>query len=204
MATTQQKITKTYYNFGGTRLAGSIFEREGYILSKKNFVSDRKSHIFGREGFTLVEMILTMGIIVMLLTISSLLLTGLIPKASLVSASEQLIAELRQQQLETMVGEVSKTGSQPSSRGIKIEPHRYIFFEGEDFDPEAVSNYEVSVEEPLSLETDFDNQILVFALGSGEIIDYQADASTITIKNSSNQESVSIKLNDYGVVDSIN
>lgn len=156
------------------------------------------------SGFTLVEMMLTMGIIAILATISSLLLTGLIPKASLVSASEQMIAEIRQHQFKAMIGDSLGSGAQARSKGIKIESNQYIFFEGDTFNPSSATNYTIAMEEPLSLGTNFGNQVVVFEKGSGEILNYQPNSATITIQNSSNNQAVSIKFNAYGVITEIN
>lgn len=151
-------------------------------------------------GFTLVEMMLTMGIIAILATISSMLLSGLIPRSSLVSATEQFTAEVKQHQYKAMIGENLGVDSDDRNKGIKIEPHQYIFFEGEVFNPSAETNYAVLLEEPLSIESNFADQTLIFEKGSGEILNFNPDLNTITISNASNNDSVSITFNEYGVI----
>lgn len=156
------------------------------------------------SGFTLIEALLVMGIIAVLTTISSLLLTGLIPKASLTSASEQLIAETRQHQFKAMIGETIGVGSQPQNKGLKIETHRYIFFEGNTYDPNSLTNIYINIEDPLSVETTFVDQVVVFEKGSGQILNYNPNQAVITITNSSNNEVVELEFNKYGVITAIN
>lgn len=150
-------------------------------------------------GFTLVELLLVMGIIGVLLTISSILLLNLLPKASLKSESEVLISQLRSQQLSAMSGEAYNT-EEPSYFGIYFQNQTYTLFRGTDYDPAEIDNYEMVVDEPIQLSTTFPDQKVVFEAGSGEILNFTPGSSSITLSNSQTNETKTINLNQYGVV----
>ncbi len=156
-----------------------------------------------RAGFTLIELLLVMGIITLLFSISTLLLSNLIPKASQTSGVEVLIADLRQQQAKAMEGETSgETTAQ--AYGIKFSAHEYIVFRGTTYSAAATDNFALAIDEPLQLSTTFPNQEVAFTKGSGEIISFVPGSNTITISDAQGGSSTTLVLNQYGVITQIN
>ncbi len=151
------------------------------------------------RGFTLIELMLVMGIISVLMVISSLLLLNLIPRASLKSQTEILVSQVRSQQLKAMSGTAYNT-EEPSIFGVYIEPQSYTLFRGLVYDPLAEDNYQMTVDEPIQLSTTFPSQQIIFAAGSGEILNFDPANSSITIHNTQNSESTVINFNQYGVI----
>lgn len=154
------------------------------------------------QGLTLIELLLTMGIISVLMTISSLLLLNLIPRASLKAESEVFISQLKHQQLKAMTG-AARAGDgadEPSLYGIYIQDHAYTLFSGQVYDPLSADNFEVIVEEPISLSTSFPQQQIVFSAVSGEVQNFDANNNTITISDSQTNRDTIININQYGVI----
>jgi hypothetical protein len=143
-----------------------------------------------------------MGIIAVLFSISSILMLNLIPKATMTSTSEVIIAELRSQQLRAMSGETGLT-STAQDFGLRIANQEYTLFTGA-YNELATDNYDVVVENPITLSTTFANQQIVFSVGSGEIENFISGQDIINVTNNQTGESVIIKLNQYGVIESIN
>lgn len=149
-------------------------------------------------GFTLVELLLAMGIATVIFGISSILLSNLIPRASLNSTHEVLKAEIRQQQLSAMTGKKDGSG-QANSYGVLIEQDKYTLFSGSEFSPLPVDSIVVDLPSTISLSTNFPNNVIIFERGNGEISNFDPTAKTITIVNSLTGESRNITLNRYGL-----
>ncbi len=160
-----------------------------------------RGQLLPNQGLTLIELLLTMGIISVLMTISSLLLLNLIPRASLKAESEVFISQLKHQQLKAMAGAVpAGEADEPSLYGLYIQEHAYTLFSGQVYDPLAADNFELIVEEPISLSTNFPQQQIVFSAVSGEVQNFDANNNTITISDSQTNRETIINLNQYGVI----
>ncbi len=155
------------------------------------------------QGFTLAELLLTMGIISLLFAVSSILISNLIPKTNLSAQAETLVSELRHQQLKAMTAQTGGT-NEALSYGLHVSSQEYVLFQGETYDPAADTNFFVELKEPLYLETTFPNQQLVFKTGSGQIVDYNSDFAQLMLNDAQTGKSVIIKFNQYGVIKEIN
>jgi prepilin-type N-terminal cleavage/methylation domain-containing protein len=147
-------------------------------------------------GFTLIELLLAMAIAAVLFGITSILLSGLIPKANLNSVAEILTAELRSQQLKTMSGGNDANDS-ASEYGVHIESGQYTFFEGNTYDINSPSNFVVVLPSTVSLQGQ-PSQTIVFSRLSGEVMGYTT-AQTITITDTLTGNSRVLNINKYGI-----
>lgn len=154
------------------------------------------NHLF--RGFTLIELMLSLGIMTAIFGISSILLSNLIPKANLSSVVETLKAEIRQQQLAAMTNE-KDSSDLAADYGVLISSSEYSMFAGTNYNPLPNDSFTTKVPETIELSTDFIDSVVIFEKGSGEILNYNENNKTITITDSISNQSVSIVLNKYGV-----
>ncbi len=152
-----------------------------------------------QSGFTLIELILVMGIVAVLYGISSVSLSRLIPRVAVRSTAETLRSELRLLQARAMQGDVGIVAG-PSAFGVFFAADRYTFFEGSSYVPGAQGNVETIMEEAVSISTELPSNILVFQHGSGEVVGFMSGQDTITISNVESGESAGFTVNQYGVL----
>jgi hypothetical protein len=95
-----------------------------------------------------------------------------------------------------MSGEGS-SNLQVAGWGIKVYPDHYVLFSGSYVDG-AENNTVVTAPSGLNFGGTLTNSEIIFARGSGEIINYSALANTLTL-TASNQTQT-IRFNQYGVI----
>lgn len=145
-------------------------------------------------GYTLIEIMLVMGIIMALFGISGILVSDLIPKASVTAYSTTLLGDIRQQQLRAMSGE----GASP--QGIFFASDHYTLFSGSSYNANAADNIVTQLDEPYALSTTWPSAVLIFQQGTGEVLGYNTNTDTITIENEEGGGgTATIELNGLGV-----
>lgn len=152
-----------------------------------------------QAGFTLVELLVVMGVFVTLFAVSTVALTGLIPKANVVTTHQTLLSDLKNQQLKAMVGDTNGSGD-GSAYGIHLEPDRYILFVGPAYIPDSIENIEVLLAPGLLIqENTFPSSNIIFLQNSGEISGFDELNSSFKLVNSTGEEHL-IDINKLGVV----
>lgn len=150
-------------------------------------------------GFTLIEILLVMGIMAALAGITGLSLSGLYSKADLNSTQDVLTSQLKSQQLKAMAGYTSGAG-QPTAQGIYFEAGQYTLFSGDSFNPDDPQNIALPAGQNISLSTsNLTDGVLVFLPGGGEVASWQPGAA-ITISDTNTGEQRSLQLNLMGAV----
>ena len=144
------------------------------------------------RGFTIIEIIIVMGIVATITGMISVSLFSSQHKASINSTLLILQSDLRQQQQKAMTGDVTNIGA-VSPCGIHFDANKYTLFCG-TFSSGNSANFEVELENNLSVSSTPSNEIL-FSKGSGEIpVQYE-------IKLSDNfNNSKTLYLNKLGVI----
>lgn len=147
-------------------------------------------------GFTLVEVMVSMGLVVISFSLVTLSLTNMIPRASVKSAAELFISDLRFQQLQAISGK-SASGSSETF-GIYVEPQQYTLFSGASLAANPSSNFVVSLAEPLRINMSTSSAYVIFDHSSGELIEPAAPL-TITVYDQLTEQK-SITINALGVI----
>lgn len=150
----------------------------------------------GSYGFTLVELMVVMGILATLIGIVTINLSGAQQKVSVNSTIQVIISDMKEQQIKAMIGD---TEGRPtaSSYGVHFDANQYVLFNGSAYSSTDTSNFAVPLSPNLQFTTPID---IIFSRASGELI----TSASVTVQNITNSEQKTIQLNRYGVVTSVN
>jgi len=155
-----------------------------------------------QAGFTLPELLITMGIIAILFGFVSINLIHLQRRSYLTTTVDTLVSDLNSQQNKAMVGDTEGSGT-ISDHGIYFETNQYILFRGSSYDPLNTSNFPVNLDPSLTFSSiTFPSCpicIVIFSKGSGEtgLVD---GSNTVTLTDSTNNEQKILELNKYGAI----
>lgn len=154
------------------------------------------------SGFTLVELVIVMGILAIMFAIASMNLTNAVPQASVDSAATVLISDLKRQQLHALSG-YTNDGADSTDFGILISPDRYTLFRGSSYVSTDPANYEVVLDR-ISLSSAFPGGLIIFKAKSGDISAFLAGQDSITLTQIDTNDSQVITLGKYGTIESVN
>lgn len=136
-----------------------------------------------RAAFTLVELMIGIGIIAIIFTFSSINLLSLQHKTTLNQQVELVASDLRSQQLASMTG---------SSEGIHFDTNSYTLI--------GTSSYVIDLPPTLTFTNiNLPDSEIVFQNGSGEIKDFNNTKNTFSLTDSGG-ESKTFTLNALGVI----
>jgi prepilin-type N-terminal cleavage/methylation domain-containing protein len=145
-----------------------------------------------QRGFTLMEVSVVIGVVAILLGLATINLVRSQQGVSLTSAEEVLVADLRQQQLKSMIGD-TEGRSAPDPYGIHFDSNNYVLFHGLTYTPSDTSNFVINLDNNMQFNTpNFD---VIFSRISGETL-----ATIIELQDNTNSKSKKIYLNSLGVV----
>lgn len=144
-----------------------------------------------KKGFTLVELMVSIGILLVLFALTTINIGRLPSSTSQNSSYDRLLTDLRSQQIKAMVGYNSL------SYGIHFEDTGYSIFNGSTYSQGDPGNYVVSLDPDLTF-TSPGTQV-VFLAGSGNVSGLTgANTFSISISNGSSGVVKTIKINQYG------
>ena len=145
-----------------------------------------------QRGFTLVELGVVISITATLLGLITISLVRSQQGASLTSTEEILSADLRSQQLKSMIGDTEGRASH-DTYGIHIDQSSYTLFHG-IYSAQEPSNFVVA----LDSSTRFNNPNfdVVFLRPSGQI----STSTVIELQDKTNSKLKKIHLNTLGVI----
>ena len=143
-------------------------------------------------GFTLVELAVVTSIVVTLLGFITISLARSQQTASLTSVEEILLADLKQQQLKSMVGDTEGRATS-DSYGVHFDSDQYVLFHG-TYSAGETSNSAINLDSNMQFNNP--NFNVIFSKLSGEI----PTAIIIELKDNTNSKFKRIHLNKFGVV----
>jgi len=151
------------------------------------------------SGVTLIEMIVTIGILSTLLAIGLLSVTNLPANTTINTDITLLISDIKNQQIKAMVGDTGGR-DEPDNYGIKIYNDRYVLFNGYEFDENSPDNQEIPISSVEQLSTTFPDTSIIFASASGEIINFVDGQNSVSVINTQSSQSKTVELNKYGTI----
>ena len=156
-----------------------------------------------RSGFTFIELIVAMGVFATLVGLATVHLLGGQRTSSLTATTDTLIADIKEQQIKAITGDTA-AGSQ-SSYGVYFGPGQYVLFAGGTYNPTDSTNAVIPLDSNVVFASiNFPNTSVVFASGSGEIVNFSSQAHTVTLLQVHSGEGKTIDINRYGVITSVN
>jgi len=150
-----------------------------------------------QRGFTLIEMVLALGITSFLLGFIAINLTTSQRKASLSTTVTTFVSDLHQQQMKAISGDTEGRAN-ADSYGIHLDVNQYVLFHGTAYNVADSSNSPIALENGLQFSTSGVN--VIFSRLNGEI----NVPLSITLQDTTNSTQKTLHLNTYGVVTQVN
>ncbi len=155
------------------------------------------------RGFTLVEVIVVMGVMVVLMGLATINLLNAQHKASLSSTIDIFMADLKEQQVKAMVGD-TEGRSAVDAYGMHFATTGYTLFHGPNYKSGDSTNYVPSFPTTIQISSAIPTAQIVFASGSGEFANFAAGTNTVTFTDTTTSEARVVTVNRMGVVVGIN
>ncbi len=151
-----------------------------------------------RRGFTLVELMVTIGIFVVIATLTSVNFFSTYAQSTLGATEDVLIADLKTAQANAMSGQ-SQNGVAVPGWGIKVTgPSQYVLFPGTTYDPSNSGNRATTLPSGVTIATTFPSGQVAFTHASGEVTSFVTLQNTFTV--SGDISSKVVTLNQYGTI----
>ncbi|MBA3723842.1 MAG: type II secretion system protein [Candidatus Levybacteria bacterium] len=166
------------------------------------YFSTLNSQLSSQKGFTLIELIIVMGIFATLTGLSTISLMNVQHKSSLTATVNTLTADLRSQQLKAMVGDTEGRAA-VDTYGINLATNTYTLFHG-TFSSMESTNFAVNVPSTIQVTTTLPNSQIIFLKGSGEVSGFVNGSNTITLRDTVNGSQSTITVNRLGVITGVN
>lgn len=151
-----------------------------------------------QKGFTLVELMVSLAILLVLFALTSVNLTRIPSSSNMEATYQTLVSDVKYQQTLAMAGATGNT-SDSQNFGVRFESNRYVLFTGAVYNPSDPSNFSINLDPPLSISTiSFPGGVMVFSKGSGEILDYSPGNDFVSLVNGITGEIKTLRLNKNG------
>ncbi|MEK7497447.1 MAG: type II secretion system protein [Patescibacteria group bacterium] len=149
-----------------------------------------------KRGFTLPEIIIAVAFFGILLGLVTISLFNARSRTVQGATIDILISDLKEQQIKSM------SGFNDMSYGIRLEPDKYILFEGDSFISGATTNFEIVLDSSLTIsDILLPGSEIVFQNGSGEVLGFVGGQNTFMINSEPGNFSKAVIVNRLGVLD---
>lgn len=173
------------------------------LLVKLGGVTNRTTN-----GFTFIELLVVVAIIGIMASVGYVSVSKLQATADTNTSLDKLVASIKNQRIYAMLGN-STTRVKAMPQGIYFEQgsSTYIIFSCEELQdcsyiPFKSSNEVESLEKSLIFSNvSLPGNQIVFAPYSGEIVDYQANLSTLTIDNIYDHSTTAFHITQFGTLE---
>lgn len=161
-----------------------------------------KNHNYLQRGYSFIEVIIIMAIGATLVGFIVINLLGSQHRFSLSTSADTLINDIKIQQLKSMVGSTEGRTS-TDSYGIAFGQHSYTFFHGTSYNSSDLSNAIFTLDTNILITTTFPSSAIVFQRPTGEIANFSANTNTVTLKDTTNNQTITLTFNSLGIITSV-
>jgi prepilin-type N-terminal cleavage/methylation domain-containing protein len=156
-----------------------------------------------RRGFTFIEVVVAMGIVAILLSLTYYSTFTAQHKSTIVAATDLLINDLKQQQLKAMSGDTAGSTT-AADYGVHLEATSYTLFRGSVYNQSNSANFVVPLGGTLvNLANTLPASAAAFARGSGEVDGLPSGTASLTIRDTVTGETRIITINQYGTITAV-
>ena len=157
-----------------------------------------------QRGFTLPELLLTLGILTILFSIIAISLSYVDQRTASNTKASVVTTDIKGQQIKAMTGEAGAGGTL-SDQGVYFEQNRYVLFRGNTYNPANTTNFSIDLADNLEFsDISLPGGQIIFAATSGEVSNYDSNLNTVTLRNTTNGETKTITINSIGSIVSVN
>lgn len=153
----------------------------------------------------MVELVVVVSIVMILTAFLAVNLPNLQSSSSINAAVDELIPEIRQQQMKAIQGDTEGRAS-GDNYGIHFDATQYVLYHGITYNPADPDNIIIPLKN--NIETSsvaFLSNNLLFASVSGEVVNFVSGSNSIVLRDTNNtNQTKSIQINRYGIVVQIN
>lgn len=152
-------------------------------------------------AFTYVELMMVLGILGVLLSISILSIGPLISSTDVTAQVQVLLADVGSMQLKSMRREQGVVG-QTTPFGIYFQAQEYVLFQGTVYNPSDSENIVIELPDDLTFSTiSLPSSTILFERGSGDFTGYVPATSSVTLTQASSGASAVLQFNRYGIAE---
>jgi type II secretory pathway pseudopilin PulG len=152
-----------------------------------------------QKGYTAIEVALVMGLVLILISLSTTNLLKFQHTTQVSSTINSFIADYKEQQIKAMVGD-TEGGGTTANYGVHFETTSYTLFRNSY----GTANFTINLPGDLQFSTTFPSSQIIFSKGSGSISGFISGDNTITLRNTADNSQKTITINQYGVVTGVN
>lgn len=153
-----------------------------------------------KKGFTLVELIVVLGVIGLMTVIFLPNLLGSRSHVEVRSNAYTVVADIKAQQLKAMLGDTEGRGIN-SPYGVHFETTTYTLFHGDTYSPAEPSNAIIALAGDLHFNNvSFPSSTIVFQKGNGEIFGFVSGGNGFSLTVGSTGEVINVSFNQLGIV----
>ena len=149
------------------------------------------------RGFTLIELIVVIGIITTLLAVTFPSLIASQHRTSLSETVAVLVSDIKQQQTKAMLGN--------AENGLYFQADQYVLFTGSAYSAGDPANFAVILDPSIRFsDIPFPASRIIFSKGSGQASGFISDSYDLTVSDQSEGVTRIITINNYGVITEVN
>lgn len=153
-----------------------------------------------KKGFTVVELMVSIGILTILFAFTTINITRLPSTAAQSASYDRLVSDIRGQQTKAMASyDPALVPVGGKSYGVHFETNSYTIFTGTTYSPSDTSNFVVELDPNVTITNiSFPNSQVVFGPGSGDVTGYISGSDSVSTTNSTTGEVKILRINKYG------